>query len=364
LLCLRPAGEPSTSEPLQHASAFLEEVELEERPHRRLRLLSSVLVRGEPMQVFDWSSHAYAARVAETVASFEPDIVHVEPRAMAQYLPYIDDSPAGCVLVEHEPVRQTARGIARQSAGLENVVRRLDSLAWARFERASTRRLDAIVALTDEDRRAIEPLAQGRPVFPIPLGVEIPPARFDPVGASPPSLLFVGGYGHPPNVDAALRLARSILPRVHERFPEVVLHLVGDRPPGEVLALAGEHVVVTGRVPDVAPFLQRAAVAVAPLRLGGGMRNKVLEALAAGKAVVASPLATAGLQVTDGDQLLLAEQDAEFASAIVRLLEEPARRRELGAHARAWAETNLGWEERVDAFEAVYRALVAEGHRR
>jgi glycosyltransferase involved in cell wall biosynthesis len=113
----------------------------------------------------------------------------------------------------------------------------------------------------------------------------------------------------------------------------------------------------------VLPFLDDANVVVAPLRRGGGMRVKVMEALAAGKAVVASPLAAAGLDVTHGQQLLLAERDDEFASLIVNLLNDPAERRRLAESARSWAATNLDWRRPVAAYEALHDRLLAGGNR-
>jgi glycosyltransferase involved in cell wall biosynthesis len=111
-------------------------------------------------------------------------------------------------------------------------------------------------------------------------------------------------------------------------------------------------------VPDVAPYLDAAAVVVVPLRLGGGMRVKVLEALGAGKAVVCSPLAAEGLDVADGAELLLAESDEEFAAAIARLLGDAALRRALGASARNWARERASAGDRIAAYEALYRELV------
>ena len=119
--------------------------------------------------------------------------------------------------------------------------------------------------------------------------------------------------------------------------------------------------MVTGAVPDLAPYFAQAAVVVAPLRLGGGMRVKVVEALAAGKPVVASPLAASGLAVTDGEQIFLAKTHEEFAERIALLLDDPALRRRLGAAARAWAQENLGWRPVVDAHERLYRQLVDQG---
>jgi glycosyltransferase involved in cell wall biosynthesis len=122
--------------------------------------------------------------------------------------------------------------------------------------------------------------------------------------------------------------------------------------------MAHATVVVTGRVPDVTPYLDRAALVVVPLRLGGGMRVKVLEALAAGKAVVASPLAAEGLSVVGGKHLVLAESDEQFSDAIVRLLAEPEGRVALATCARSWACANLAWEGPIAAYERLYQSLI------
>src|SRR5262249_58786719 len=114
-----------------------------------------------------------------------------------------------------------------------------------------------------------------------------------------PSLVFVGNYMHPPNVDAALRLVQEIFPRIAAQRPDVRLALVGDRVPARLRRVAGPNVDVTGLVSDVAPYLDRAAVVTVPVTTGGGLRVKVVEALAAGKAPVASPLAVEGLAIED-----------------------------------------------------------------
>jgi glycosyltransferase involved in cell wall biosynthesis len=121
--------------------------------------------------------------------------------------------------------------------------------------------------------------------------------------------------------------------------------------------VAGEGVTVTGAVPDVTPYLDEAAVVAAPLRMGGGMRVKVLEALAAGKAVVATPLAVEGLQLTAGEQVEVAAGDEQFARSLERLVRDEARRRELASSARRWAAENLGWAPVVASYERLYAEL-------
>jgi glycosyltransferase involved in cell wall biosynthesis len=191
-------------------------------------------------------------------------------------------------------------------------------------------------------------------------GIELPERPSDPVGGHPPSVLFLGSFVHPPNVEAATRLARAVMPAVRARVPAAVLELVGDAPPAEVRALAGDGVVVTGRVPDVRPYLDRAAVVAAPLRLGGGMRVKVLESLAAGKALVATPRALSGLDVVPGTHALVGETDAQLSEAIADLLEDPERRRRVGVAAREWAGEHLAWQRAAAAYDDLYRSLLAE----
>ena len=143
-----------------------------------------------------------------------------------------------------------------------------------------------------------------------------------------------------------------------ERVPESRLDLVGHEPTEAVLALGGGAISVHGSVPDVIPYLDRAAVVVAPIRLGGSMRMKVLEALAAGKALVATPRAAEGVDAVAGKHFLVATDEAALVEALVGLVRDPQRRRTLAQEARAWSEANLGWEAGVTAFEELYDALV------
>ena len=181
----------------------------------------------------------------------------------------------------------------------------------------------------------------------------------DPSGSDPHSVLFVGSFIHQPNVDCATRLARDIFPAVRERVPEATLRLVGSHAPAHVLALAGAGITVHSDVPDVRPYLNRAAVVAMPIKLGGGMRVKVLEAITGGKAVVASPVALAGLSVHDGTEVIVAERDPEFVDAIASLLRESDRRVAIARAARRWAEANLNADRQIQEYEALYTRLTA-----
>lgn len=369
LLYLRGDGEPGVDEELQGRLERVEElprfgrnkaVGLRRRLRKQVRA-AVALVSAQPT----WATHCFvptlAARLQELARTWRPDVVQAEYHVMGQYFTYLNSSPARRILTEYEPGVGTARELWRSSRGFDRLRSRLDLLAWERFEGRVAQLADAVVVFTERDRKALAPYAGNVPLFTIPLGTELPPQALDPAGQPPPSVLFTGSYHHPPNVDAALRLARSIFPRVRERRPDAVLLLAGEAPPRELRAAAGPGVTVTGFIPSLLPCLNAAAVVAAPLFLGGGMRLKVLEAVAAGKPIVASPLAIEGIEVTDGEQVVLAETDEEFAGAILALLEDRDRRVALAGRARAWAEENLGWERPVAAYEALYDSLTREG---
>jgi glycosyltransferase involved in cell wall biosynthesis len=282
---------------------------------------------------------------------------------MGQYLAVLGFPAAPRVLVQHEPGSAAARDLIAWERGLRRAGRRLDAMAWRRYEPGVLRAADAIVAFTDEDRAALASLAPRARMLTLPLGIALPERASDPIGRAPPAVLFVGSFGHPPNVDAAVRLARDIFPGVRARLPDARLELVGAAPPPEVRRLAGQGVVVTGRVADVQPHLEDAAVVAAPLRLGGGMRVKVLEALAAGKALVATPRAVAGLGLEPGRHALVAEGDEQLTDALAVLLADPERRARLGAAARAHAGEQLSWERATLGYEALYDSLLpSPGH--
>jgi glycosyltransferase involved in cell wall biosynthesis len=318
------------------------------------------LLRGWPLWVAGCSVVAFRSRVRILAGTWQPDIVNVEFHVMGQYLSSLDDCPAPRLLIQHEPGASAARDLWQSRRGIARVIRYFDMLAWERFERIIISQVQAVVVFTESDRAALAPVPMSPPIICIPSGTELPKHPLNPRGDEPLSLLFVGNFIHPPNVDAALRLINEIFPRVQAHIPGVSLHIVGDQPTVQIRELANETIVVTGRVPDVAPHLDRAAVVVVPLRMGGGMRVKVKEALAAGKAVVATRLAVEGLDVVDGKQILLAESNEQFIDTVLHLLNNPEQRVALATRAGAWAFANLGWERSIASYQALYDSLIRE----
>jgi sugar transferase (PEP-CTERM/EpsH1 system associated) len=157
---------------------------------------------------------------------------------------------------------------------------------------------------------------------------------------------FVGAMDYLPNVDGVIWFTREVWPALRAEFPTAEFRIVGRKPATAVQSLASmPGVVVTGSVPDVRPYVSSAGVVIAPLRLGRGVQNKVLEALAMGKAVVASPNAVAALRTESGRHLLMASTATEWIEAIGKLFSDPGRRCELGASGRNYVELNHHWEK-------------------
>lgn len=210
---------------------------------------------------------------------------------------------------------------------------------------------DVCALVSEVDVASFAASCPGVPVLSLPNGVDAD--FFAPLGLpeDPDTLVFEGRMDFKPNVDGACWFAREVLPLVRRARPGARLLLVGNKPAPEVLALAGEAVEVTGWVDDVRPWIDRAALFVAPMRLGAGIKNKVLQAWAMGKAVVATSAATGGLLAEPGVNIEVADGAQALAERIVALLADPARRTALGAAARATIEAHYTWARRAEDLE-------------
>lgn len=329
------------------------------RPWPRAFAALAGIAEGKPLWVAARRSAEFARRLRALAAEWRPEVLQAEFTAMGQYLDVVEGRRVSRVVTVHEPGAPAAWERVLATVGWERAFWRADARRWERFEEEVLRRADAAVVFTGRDLDETARVAPETPAVRIPLAVPLPDRPSDPAGGDPPALLFVGSFVHPPNLDAALHLARDLFPRLRARFPALELFLVGGDPPDPLRDAAGPGVTVTGWVPDLAPYLDRAALVVAPVRHGGGMRVKVAEALAAGKATVGSARAFEGLDVRSGTHAVVASAADDFIAAASALLADPARRVRMAGAARAWALENLGPERTAAAYEALYESLLA-----
>ncbi len=365
LLYLRAVDEPPIDTFILENCEWVEEVPRvwsSNTPLRKLVRMAHLLAclfSQKPMWVGDWESRAYAERLRSLVAQWQPEIVQIETHVMAQYLRDLRDCPARRVLTEAEPGILAAPYLKSGPALVRRIGHKFDQAAWAHFEPAAIQQVQTVVTFSKKDQDSLAHFGLPVAITNIPFGTNLPDHPLDPLGRSPISLLFVGNFLHPPNIEAALRLIKDIFPVLHKKFPELKLTIAGPHPPQELKQLSSEPAAVTGFVQDLIPILDHAAVFVAPLCSGGGVRVKILEALSYGKAIVATPLAVEGLDLKDGEQVLLGESDAEIIAQVSLLLTNPEQRAALARRARAWACENLGWDEPIAEWEKLYSTLLS-----
>jgi len=222
-----------------------------------------------------------------------------------------------------------------------------------RYEAAACRRASLTIAVSESDRALLASLAPGSRICTVPTGVDTSYFSLDGYKETPTALVFTGSMDWYPNEDAILYFINSILPLIRQEVPEVSLAIVGRRPTPRLLnAAAAADVRVTGAVEDVRPYIVEAAVYVVPLRVGGGTRLKIFEALAMGKAVVSTTIGAEGLPLVPGKHFLAADDPANFSRAVVALLRDPSRRRTLGHAGRQLVAERYSWSQVAQEFEA------------
>lgn len=236
----------------------------------------------------------------------------------------------------------------------------------ARAERKYLRRADHVLTVSDSDREAFLGLAEPSKITTIPTGVDV--QYFQPADGpyKPNSLVFTGSMDYLPNEDAVLFFAKEILPRIRSRVSDVSLSIVGRRPSPRVQALAasGQRIQVTGRVEDVRPYIRQGALYIVPLRIGGGTRLKIFEAMAMAKAIVSTSIGAEGLSVKNGANILIADSPEDFAQGVTKLLRDPVERNRLGCAARQMVEQAYSWTAVVSHFESVLTSLAAKDYER
>jgi sugar transferase (PEP-CTERM/EpsH1 system associated) len=227
------------------------------------------------------------------------------------------------------------------------------------------RSFDHVFTVSDEDRQTIRHEFGVDRVSTLPTGVDTDffyPAESPSV---PGRLVFVGSMDWDPNEDGVVWFLQSVYPLIRQAVPNVSFVVVGRAPSPRFRAIAAKvpAVEVTGTVPDVRPYLSQAEVVVVPLRIGGGTRIKIPEAMAMAKAVVSTPIGAEGLPFQDSKQIRLAEQPRDFADAVIELLKNTSLRKAMESAARKEVAANHGWEAVVDKVEEVLDRLVSNGER-
>jgi glycosyltransferase involved in cell wall biosynthesis len=341
------------------------------------------LPRAEPLQAhFSWSP-ALAARLAQAVTTTPFDVVHVEHLRGVRYGLWLKDVLAtsarrpALVWDSVDCISALFRRASRESeVWRARLAARLELSRTERYEASMMSRFDRILVTAERDRKELLALAPaGREasvsrVEVVPNGVDL--EYFAPTSEvrEPMTLVITGKMSYHANATAVSRFVRDTMPSVWKQMPDVRLWIVGKDPTAEVLALGklwpapfgsrqqdeGPHsrVLITGTVDDIRPFIRRAALAVAPIQYGVGIQNKVLEAMACGTPVVATPQAVEGVGASLAGEVVVSATPGQMAQDIVALLGNPERRAALGGAGRAYVERQHSWGSAAARLTDIY----------
>ena len=305
-----------------------------------------------PFAVSKFTDSAVKCRVSSWITEKKFDVAVCD--FLSASLNFPDTLPTPTVLFQHNVETSLwQRLAATESNPARRVAYRLEARKMARYEPAALRKFQHVIAVSEHDRQQMLAMCPSCPITVVPTGVDTnkyvvaPPAS-----GNPPKIVFLGSMDWEPNIDAVIYFCKEIFPRIRAAFPNAVFQIVGRNPHPPVRQLACDSVEVTGTVPSVAEYLREATVVVVPLRIGGGTRLKIFEAMATGKAVISTTIGAEGLAVKNGRDLILADDAAAFADATIHLLRDSAARRQY-EQAAAKLAAQFDWSKISEQFAAV-----------
>jgi polysaccharide biosynthesis protein PslH len=323
------------------------------------------VVNALPYAVGKYQSDEYAGRVQYLLQHGRFDVM------VADFLPPVANLPKSipvpAVLFTHNVEAEIWRRHAENASNpLSRILLKQQWHRMLRFEREALTRFDLVLGVSDTDRETFARLYPGalrRSVHVVQTGVDT--AYFTPMPGQerPRHLVFTGSMDWLPNEDGVLYFVRDILPRLRAIEPDITLSIVGRTPTPAVQRLAAENgIAVTGRVDDVRPHVAAAEVYIVPLRIGGGTRLKIFEAMSMAKAVVSTTVGAEGLPVTPGRDIVLADDPAAFADAVVQLIRDREKRQSIERAARDLVVQKYDWAAVSRDFEEALCAARGESH--
>lgn len=366
LTCLSPQDEERPDPGLTTICSRVEGFRQPERPLHS-RLLDSLLAT-KPDIALRLEQEGFHSALQRMLAEESYDLVQVEGLEMAPYgfqvlnaagggPPVVFDAHNAEFLLQKRAALMDARSPNRWHAACYSL------LQWQKlyhYEKEFCQAVDGIVAVSEPDRRALSSLAGQTPTVSVPNGIEISRYIPEPLPeTSPPLLVFTGKMDYRPNVDAMLWFGLKVLPLIRSH-QSVRLQIAGMSPHHRLDRLRSlPDVELTGAVEDTAPYIHGSAIYLAPMRVGGGTRLKILEAMACARPIVSTSLGVEGIPVRDGEHLLIADDPRSFADAVLSLLRDQAaggnRSRTLGEAARSFVGHHFAWDKilpQMDAFHA------------
>lgn len=314
-----------------------------------LLLLQSWFSR-HPIDVFKFRVPALSRRISRTLEEKNTDVCVADFLSATPNVSLSGSVPV--VFFAHNVEHMIWERLSRIVPGFLRPFLNLEWRKMRRYEAKICRQSTATITVSDVDRQRLASIVAEANLSTVPTGVDT--AYFTPSDEEelPFEMVFTGSMDWHPNEDAMLHFLDTILPRIRRNIPGASLTVVGRNPTVRLRTRASEAGVhVTGTVDDVRPYIAKAAVYVVPLRIGGGTRLKIFEALAMGKAVVSTAVGAEGLPIIHGEHILQVDEPDQFAHAVLSLMKDTGRRRAVGAAGRHLVETRYSWSQVARQFE-------------
>ncbi len=359
---VRPTDKPAYIAEMEKICAAVHTIPMPRAAWRDGLFLLKSLLTAQPFLIVRDGVSAMVNLLRELTSSQKFDVIHADQLWMAQYaLRAKQFAPdARLVLDQHNAVYLIPR---RMATGETNIAKKLilarESRVMARYEPRICARFDHVVWVTAEDLQAVRRISAA----PMSAATVIPICA-DPEAVSPVvrkkgvrRVTFLGGLHWLPNAQGILWFARNVFPAIRARVPDAVLTVIVKNPPP---GLASDGVEVTGYVSDLSPYLAETEAFVVPLHAGGGMRVKILDAWAWGLPIVSTTIGAEGINIADGENMLIADTAADFAEAVVRVLESPALGQKFAERGRRAVMEHYNWRTIYRQWDEVYD-LVLKG---
>lgn len=304
------------------------------------------LLTGKPLELRLLYSQKMADKIYQLTSNEEFDIVQIEHSRLALYRESINpNSRSKSVLVFHNIAFDQYDRIYNIE---KNSVSRLRTWLFSRqlryWEPSYAEKFNCCLTVSEADKRILLQANPRLSVDVIPNGTDVKKYKLLEANQNSPVLLFVGSMGYLPCADGAVYFCRQVLPFIRETISDIQVWIVGADPSSDVKQLASESIHVTGFVEDILPYYKQAAVSIVPLRAGGGTRLKILEAMALGRPIVSTSIGCEGLNVVDGQHLLIADNPKEFAEKTIRLLKDNALYQLVVTEARKFVVSGYDWD--------------------
>ncbi len=321
-------------------------------------LLAFNIFSTAPYSAWRFRSSEMVRAIGDQLKKHSFDAIHIDTIALAQYLMHLRGLPA---VLNHHNVESNL--LLMRAHNERNLVVKtyvaIQGLKLRKAEKKAVNRFHGNICVSELDRNELLKLNPEANVRTVPNGTDT--EYFSPVIGvqESASLVFAGAMSWYPNRDAMLFFGDRIWPFIRRAVPGVTMNLIGSSPPIELVKLGqrDNQFKVLGFVDDVRPTIAEAAVYVVPIRVGGGTRLKILDAMAMGKAIVSHPIGAEGLDVTDGTDIVIAQEPEEFARSVIELLQGGERRQVLGQNARKTAVAKYSWPRIIPRLEDYYREI-------